>query len=77
VAATISAAHINKSAQHISADPSHLLSSGEGTTVTVMVGRDVGPGHVPLRVTASSNAQAIIAYEQFMGIIHDGKTRVF
>lgn len=72
MAVTISANHVNKTAQQVAGDPTHLLSSGEGTTVTVVVGRDGLPN---LKTTASSNAQAILAYEAFMNIrIHDGLT---
>lgn len=69
---TISANHTGKTAQQVSGDPTHLLTSPNGTSVTVVVGRDGCPN---IKVTGSSNADCILQYEAYMNIrVHDGKT---
>jgi hypothetical protein len=75
MAATITTAHVNKTLKQVAADPTHLLSSGNGTSVTCVVGRD---GVDLLKVTGSSTADCILAYEAFVGVaIHDGKTKTY
>lgn len=77
MAATISSAHINKTIHQIANDPTHLLSSGNGTSVTCVVGRPLDDTNHKLKCTGTSTADCITAYESFVGIVHDGKTQVY
>ncbi len=74
-APTMSAAHVGKSIHEVSKDPTHILDSNEGSSTVVVCGRDGEP--VRLRVRASSVAAAKTAFDQFMGILSDGRTKTY